>query len=136
MFVRRRILYQTNQHSLLHGGGVEFHQLHQLVIGHLRDELLAAVCEERVGERLLVLDHRVDLLLQGARRHELVDQHVPFLPDAVGAVARLVLHRRIPPAVEMHHMVRGGEAQTREIGGRGELGEGEEYLQLGCLLGD
>ena len=30
----------------------------------------------------------------------------------------------------------GGEAQTREIGGRGELGEGEEYLQLGCLLGD
>jgi hypothetical protein len=30
----------------------------------------------------------------------------------------------------------GGEAQTKEIGGRGELGEGEEYLQLGCLLGD
>ena len=30
----------------------------------------------------------------------------------------------------------GGEAQTKEIGSRGELSDGEEYLQLGCRLGE
>lgn len=30
----------------------------------------------------------------------------------------------------------GGEAQIEKIGGREELGEGEEYLQLGCQLGE
>ena len=30
----------------------------------------------------------------------------------------------------------GGEAQTKEIGSREELGDAGEYLQLGCLLGE
>ena len=54
----------------------------------------------------LRLDHLVDLLLQRAGADELVDLHVARLADAEGAVGRLVLDRRVPPAVEVEDVVR------------------------------
>jgi hypothetical protein len=33
-----------------------------------------------------------------------VHENIALLPDAKGAVGRLVLDRRVPPAVEMHDM--------------------------------
>jgi hypothetical protein len=53
----------------------------------------------------------VDLFFDGAAADELVHQHVLGLPDAEGAVGGLVLHRRVPPAVEVHHVRRGGQVQ-------------------------
>ena len=46
---------------------------------------------------------------------ELVHLHVPRLADAEGAVGGLVLHRRVPPAVEVEDVVgpRSGSGRCR-----------------------
>ncbi len=44
---------------------------------------------------------RVDAFLDRTAADEFVHQDVALLTDAKGAVGRLVLHRRIPPAVEV-----------------------------------
>ena len=64
------------------------------------------------GHLLLALDHRVDLLFQRARADELMHLHVLLLPDAKGAVGRLVLHGRVPPAVEVEDVVGGRQVQA------------------------
>ena len=38
-------------------------------------------------------------------------EHVALLPNAIGAVGRLVLDRRVPPAVEMHDMRGAGQIE-------------------------
>jgi hypothetical protein len=54
-----------------------------------------------------------DLLLDGAlARHEAVRGDDPRLTDAVRAVRRLILHRRVPPWVEVHDRVGAGEVQA------------------------
>src|SRR5947209_6314088 len=45
-----------------------------------------------------------------------MDQHVILLSDAVGAVGGLILHRWIPPAIEMNDVVRGCQIQPRAAG--------------------
>src|SRR6516165_3285378 len=51
----------------------------QLAVGQLRQPALA-VADHEVGEGLLLLDHLVDLLLQGAGADELAHLHVALLP--------------------------------------------------------
>jgi len=41
---------------------------------------------------------------------------LPLLADAVRAVGRLGLDRRVPPGVEVDHGVRGGEVQSHAAG--------------------
>src|SRR6266536_891710 len=79
--------------------------------GQLREPALAAA-DDQLGERLLLLDQRVDPLLQRADADELADLHVLALADAEGAVGRLVLHGRVPPAVEVDHVIGGGQVQA------------------------
>lgn len=61
---------------------------------------------------LLALQHLVNLLLQRAERDELMHLYIPGLAHTVGTVCGLVLHRRIPPAVEMEHMVGGRQVEA------------------------
>ena len=60
----------------------------------------------------LLVDQGVDAFLDGAAADELVDQHVPLLADAERPVGRLVLDRRVPPAIEMDDVRGGGQVQA------------------------
>ena len=64
----------------------------------------------------LRFDELVDLLLDGAATDELVDQHVLRLSDAERPVGGLVLDRRVPPAIEVHHVRGGREVEPRAAG--------------------
>src|SRR6266498_2233360 len=91
-------------------------QLAEPLGGQLREPALAAA-DDQLGERLLLLDQRVDPLLQRADADELADLHVLALADAEGAVGRLVLHGRVPPAVEVDQVVGGGAGPARPESG-------------------
>ena len=52
--------------------------------------------------------------------HQLRDKHRVFLPDAVGAVGRLVFRRRIPPGVDMNDPVRRRQVQAHATGLQGD----------------
>ena len=54
----------------------------------------------------------MDILFDGAGRDERMDENGVVLTDAVGAVACLVFHGGVPPAVEMDDMVGAGEGET------------------------
>ena len=60
----------------------------------------------------LRLDQLVDLLLDRAAAHELVHEHVLGLADAERAIGGLILHRRVPPAVEVDDVRRGGQIEA------------------------
>ena len=65
---------------------------------------------------MLRVDQGVDLLLDRAAADELVHQDVFLLADAEGPIGRLVLDRRVPPAVEMHDVGRRGQGQAGAAG--------------------
>ena len=87
-------------------------ELGELLVGQLGDPALAGA-DDGAGELLLLVDHPVDPFLQRAAADELVDLHVPRLADAEGAVGRLVLDRRVPPAVEVEDVRGAGEVEAR-----------------------
>src|SRR6516165_12239224 len=68
------------------------------------------------GERLLALLQFQHALFDGTLRDELVDKDRLVLADAVGAVGRLVLDRRVPPGVVMDDRVGGGQIETSPAG--------------------
>src|SRR5208282_922702 len=45
-----------------------------------------------------------------------VHEHVALLANAIGAIGSLVLDRRIPPAIEMHHMRSAREIEPGAAG--------------------
>ena len=53
---------------------------------------------------------------RSCRQNQLVHLDVPRLADAVGAVGGLVLHRRVPPAVEVEDVVGGGQVEPGAAG--------------------
>src|SRR5712691_6377288 len=81
------------------------------VLGGQLGEPGLSVADHQVSQRLLVLDHLVDLLFQRPRADELAYLDVAFLADAEGPVGRLVLDRGVPPPVEMDHVARRGQIQ-------------------------
>ena len=95
---------------------IERNQLEQLLVFHFRQEQVGAAFQQVLRELPLRFDELVDLLLHGSAAHELVHQHVLVLADAEGAVRGLVLHRRVPPAVEVHDVRGGGEVEARAAG--------------------
>ena len=52
----------------------------------------------------LARDHLIDPFFDRPPADELMDKHVLLLADPEGAVGRLVLDGRVPPAVEVNHM--------------------------------
>ena len=49
-------------------------------------------------------DQGVDLLFDRAAADEFMHQDILLLSDAEGAIGGLVLHRGVPPAIEVHDM--------------------------------
>ena len=76
----------------------------QFLVRHLGQRSLAAFRQHLVRQLGLLLDQGVDLFLDRPSADEFMNQHVALLADAEGAVGGLVLHSRIPPAVEVDHM--------------------------------
>ncbi|MNV46648.1 hypothetical protein D3C71_1384880 [compost metagenome] len=87
----------------------------ELLVGHFREPVLARP-HNLLGEALLPLDQLVDSLLQRSLTDQLVHLHIFVLANAERTVGRLILHRRIPPAVIMYDMVGPCEVQTHTAG--------------------
>ncbi len=86
--------------------------------------------EQAIGDGFLALDHGIDALLDGSAANELVDQNIPLLADAKGAVGGLILDGRVPPTVEMDHVAGRGEVQSAATGLQGNH---EEWRPLFIL---
>ena len=82
------------------------------------------------ARRHLALDQLVELLLERAGADELVHLHVARLADAEGAVGGLVLHGRVPPAVEVEDVV---GARQVEAGAAGLDGEDEQARRVAVV---
>ena len=83
----------------------------QLLAADLRQHALI-LAEDRVGERALRRLQLEDLLLDRVPRDEPRRDHAPRLADAVRAVDRLRLDRRIPPRIEQEDVVGRGEVEA------------------------
>src|SRR3954447_23472130 len=60
-------------------------------------------------------------------------QHVPFLSNPECPISSLVLHRGVPPAVEVNDVAGGGEVQSRAASLEGKHEEGGGGLALKAL---
>src|SRR5262249_12209471 len=74
---------------------------------------------------LLQFEHA---FLDRALRDELIDEDRFVLADAVGAIGRLVLDRRVPPGIVMDDRVGGSEVETGATGL--EADQEERHLAL------
>src|SRR5262249_33564677 len=86
--------------------------------------------EEIPSQLLFRLHHLVDFLLHRAEADELMDKHVLGLPDAEGAVGRLVFHSRVPPPIEVDDVRSCGEIESRPAGLDGEHEERDALVLL------
>src|SRR5919197_1148278 len=90
-------------------------QVPELVSAELGNPGLAGA-DDRLRKLDLALDQPVQRLFEGPGAHVLVDLDVPRLPDPEGAIGGLVLDGRVPPAVEVKHVVRPGQVQAGPAG--------------------
>ena len=70
-----------------------------------------------------------DAFFDGVGGHQPVNGHRALLAHAVGAVAGLVFYCRVPPGVQMQHIVGGGQRQARAAGFQAD----EKHLALTAL---
>src|SRR6266699_1795037 len=109
-----------SSHSVLHdlfshGFAAEREQLFELVSRHLGGPVLAAA-DDVFGEGSFTRDQHIDALFQGSDADELVYLYVTLLPDAKGSIGGLVLDCRVPPAIEVKHVVGGCEVEADAAG--------------------
>src|ERR1700730_6001304 len=78
------------------------------------------LADDALGKLLLLLDHAVDPLLQGADADKLPHLHPFALADPKGAVRCLALARRVPPAVEVYDLVGRGQIEAGAASLQGE----------------
>ena len=83
---------------------VERHHADQLVITHLGETSFGTAFQQLVRQADFCFNQRIDFLFNRAATNKFMYQYILFLPDAVGPVAGLVFHRRVPPTVKMDHM--------------------------------
>ena len=118
---------------LIRGSGsiqVQRDELQEFVILHLGQPSLAAAYENLIGDRLFPSEHLVDLFFDRSAADKLVNQDVAFLADPKRAIRRLILHRRIPPAIEVDHVRSGCQVQPRPARFDGDHKEGRAVLLL------
>src|SRR6516165_5409284 len=99
-------------------GSISAERLKQaLDIGRVkrRGGIAAGLVDPR-GQRLFALLQFEHALFDRTLRHELVDEDRLVLADAVGAVGRLVLDRRVPPGIIMNDGVGGGQIEAGAAG--------------------
>ena len=77
---------------------------------------------------LFGLMQRDDFLFDGIGGYDAIDGDGFLLSDAVGAVARLLFDGRVPPRVEMNHIVGGSQVQTQSA--RLQTDEEERHVPL------
>jgi len=75
----------------------------------------------------------IDALLHRAAANEFVHHHLALLADPKGTIGGLILHRRIPPAVEMDHMRCRGEVEPGTAGLEREHEERDQLVVLKML---
>src|SRR6266851_4138921 len=109
--------------------GSQRDDLAQLSHGQLGQPALAGT-DNSLGQRLLLLDHHVDPLFHRADADELAYLDVLALPDPEGPVGGLILHRGIPPAVDVDDMIGGGQIQPGAAGLEGQ----DEHRRIRYLL--
>src|ERR1041385_1729182 len=97
----------------------------------VRQRLLAA--QGGFDDGALLLLERQDLLLHCAARNEFVACHHAGLADAVCAIRGLVLHRWIPPRVEMDDRVCAGERKAHAAGLKTDEKDGNLRVALESL---
>ena len=100
------------------------------VVGKLGQPLLAVAVGE-AGQSLLLLEHVRDLFLEGTKRHQAVNVDGSRLPDAMRAVGRLRLDRRIPPVVVVEDVRGPGQV---EAGPPSPQRQQEDRRRVGILL--
>src|SRR3954464_7992014 len=83
----------------------------QISVTHLSQQLLPTLIEQVTRQAGFRFNERIDFLFNRTTTHKLVDEHIAMPPDAKGAVGGLILHGRIPPAVEVNHL--GGSRQIQ-----------------------
>src|SRR5450759_2520666 len=111
----------------LDGARVERDELGELLVRERGDPLLAGA-DDRAGKSLLFLDHSVDALLERSLADELVHLDVLGLPNAGGAVGRLLLDRGIPPAIHVEDVRGAGQIESRAAGAQREHEERGRFL--------
>src|ERR1041384_1362251 len=95
---------------------VEGYQLEQLLVFHFRQQQVGAAFQQIRRELPLGFNKLINFIFYSTAADELVHQNIFYLADAEGAVRGLVLHRRVPPAVEVHDMRGGGQVEARAAG--------------------
>ena len=70
----------------------------------LNDQIIQSTLDNLIVQRLFRFEHGINFFFNRSRRNEFVNMDEPFLADSVGAVGRLVFHRRIPPSVIVSSM--------------------------------
>ena len=102
-----------------------------LADGHFLEEGLrgeATLLERKLAEMALLIGLLEDVLLHGALAHQPVDVHVARLPDAVRAVLRLRVHRRVPVRVVEDHRVGAHQIDAQTARPRAE--DEDEHLSV------
>ena len=102
-----------------------------LADGHFLEEGLrgeATLLERKLAEMALLIGLLEDVLLHGALAHQPVDVHVARLPDAVRAVLRLRVHRRVPVRVVENHRVGAHQIDAQTARPRAE--DEDEHLSV------
>ena len=75
-----------------------------------------ATGQQAVGQVALGVVQGDDLFLDGVLGYQAVDGDRPLLAHAVGTVAGLVFHCRVPPRVEVDHVVGRGQVEAGTAG--------------------
>jgi hypothetical protein len=113
--VRDRALRRTATSEPARAASGRREQFLDVRLGELQRAAVRGIQHRGHQGALAVLQH-LHLLLDGAERDQAVHEDVPILTDAVRAVGRLILHRRVPPGIVMDHRVGGGEVQPDPTG--------------------
>lgn len=75
-----------------------------------------ATVQQAVRQGALLAVQGDDLLLNGVLGDQSVNGHRAQLTHAVSSVAGLIFHRRVPPGIEVDHVIRRRQVQTGAAG--------------------
>src|SRR5262249_12990531 len=111
-------------HDLVsYGLAAEREQFFELIGRHFGEPVLAAA-DNVFGKGPFLLDHHIDALFQCSNTEELVHLYIAFLPNTKGSIGSLILHCRVPPAIEMEHVIGRREVEANAAGLQREDEEG------------
>jgi hypothetical protein len=90
----------------------EAEEVQQLVVVQLGEPPFPARSDDFLGQTSFFFQHGVDVFFNGALRDECVHHDIFLLANTEGSIGGLVFHRRIPPTIKVHDVIRCGQVQT------------------------